>query len=287
MVSYRDLFEVTLSYTEFVRQKSLNLHQYVKNVSASGAGVEHEVRQLLRGVLPARFKVTSGYVVSADNRVDEPSVSPQVDIIIVDTLVPHTLWMLDTEQAIEMVPREAVVGIIEVKRTLNADSVFDATRHVRDIVSAVAVRKDDDTAYLPGGAEVGLGLQGPYRSNPVLGIIGLVAADDFAAAPAQVTTKAITRASNESGDVAMLDFVLAFSGTFAAISDERTGRYDVTVVRPPGEPVRPMVAESCDRRGTGGRVALAHGFGYLQAYLGQICGRVMNVENYYFNESIK
>lgn len=286
MVSYRDLFEVNLRYTEYVREKSFTIHQYMKNISASGAGVENEVRQILQSVLPARFKVTSGYIVSAENRVDEPAVSPQVDVLIVDTLVPHSLWVVDLAHGIEMVPLEAVVGIIEVKRTLDSDSVSSATEHIRDIVAAAHVRKDDDTRYMPGGAVVGAGLQSPFRANPLLGIIGLVAADDFNAAPCAVVNKALEKASANS-KVAMLDFALTLSGTFTAIGDTNNGNYDVATVRASGQLMRSLMVEASERRGNGGRVALAQGLGYIQAYIGMTCGRVAHVENYFFNNSIK
>ncbi|MFI6996979.1 DUF6602 domain-containing protein [Nocardia sp. NPDC050175] len=285
MVSYRDLFEVNLRYTDYVREKSLTIHQYMKNISASGAGVENEVRQILESILPARFKVTSGYIISAESRAEEPAVSPQVDILIVDTLVPHSLWVVDQAHGIEMVPVEAVVGIIEVKRTLDAGSIASATEHIRDIVTASRVRKDDETQYLPGGLVVGGGLDSPYRGNPLLGIIGLVAADDFADIPGAITSKAIAKASANS-NVAMLDFALALSGTFAAVADEN-GRYEVATVRASDRLSRLLTAESSTRHGSGGRVALAHGLGYIQAYIGKTCGRTANVENYFFNDSIR
>ena len=71
----------------------------------------------------------------------EPSVSPQTDVILVDTLVPHSLWLVDEVQGVEIVPQECVVGIIEVKRTLTGEALYDALAHLREVLTRTGTHK--------------------------------------------------------------------------------------------------------------------------------------------------
>ena len=130
----------------------------------TGNEIEQEVRRLLKNLLPQRFHVTHGYILSAANKHDQPLVSPQVDAIIVDTLVPHSIFIVEQHSGMEVVPIEAVVGVFEVKRTLNRESLLGtlknigtekeigAIKQLRDICEKVGVRKDNTERLLPGGA---------------------------------------------------------------------------------------------------------------------------------------
>lgn len=92
--TFKDLISLNLKYREYVRQKTYIMHQYIKNIKDSGGEVENEVRKLLSNFLPLRYKVTHGYIISSNNQKYEPLVSPQIDVIVVDTLVPHALLSL-------------------------------------------------------------------------------------------------------------------------------------------------------------------------------------------------
>lgn len=283
--TYRDLFEVHLRYSEYIRAKSYVIHQYVQNIAVSGAGVETEVRAVLRSILPDRFRVTSGYIVSAESKNVEPRVSPQVDILIVDTLVPHSLWVVDRDQGVEIVPREAVVGIIEVKSTLSPASVLSSIRHLRKIVDEVDIRKDDNTGFMPGGMVAGMGLLSPYRGNPIIGVIGLGADTSFAAAPSDEVLNALTAATEGSSRRFVIDFVLSLSGIFVATADSGSpGNYEPKLVQT--SPASHW-AEASMRSGREGRVGLAQGLGFILAYVGKTCGRVADTEKYFFNDAIR
>lgn len=292
MPSYQDLFQVHLAYLEYVRRKSYVIHQYLSNIGATGSGVEDEVRALLRSILPERFRVTHGYIVKAIDHRNEPVVSPQVDVIIVDTLVPHSLWLVDPTQGIEIVPTEAVVGVIEVKRTLTvgtfvtgkpaAGSLVEAIGHLREIAGAVLV-KDDPTGYMPGGMAVGAGLKGPYYGNPVLGIISLACESDFSAAPQYVVPQALMQLDGDGDGPLYLDFVLSVDGVFVATADAAGSNFRPIFVR--SSPAERWLANG-PNTGSEPRVALAHGLGFLLEFIGHVCGRFPELDKYFFNSSI-
>jgi hypothetical protein len=283
VAAYRDLFDVHLKYVDYVRAKSYVVHQYVQNVAASGSGVEVEVRAILQSMLPERFRVTNGYVARAVDRTTEPTVSPHVDVLIVDTLVPHSLWLVDDTQGIEIVPQEALVAVLEVKRTLNEASLSRALEHLRTVVQGVGLMKDDPTGYLPGGLEVGAGLQAPYRGNPLIGIISLAAEGGFVTTPTETVRAAVAHLAADGSDPLLLDFVLSMSGIFVATADPGTSNYHPMLVR--NGPAAQW-AEASARTGRAGSVALAQGLGFILAYVTKTCGRSADMESYFFNTSI-
>ena len=92
--SFKDIFNLNLKYIEYIIEKSQLSHQYLKNYSLSGSECEMEIRSILSNIIPSRFHVTHGYIISADSRKTEPEISPQIDVIIVDTLVPHSIYIV-------------------------------------------------------------------------------------------------------------------------------------------------------------------------------------------------
>lgn len=220
----------------------------------------------------------------AIDKATEPSVSPQVDVIIVDTLVPHSLWLVDKTQGIEIVPEEAVVGIIEVKRTLDATSLSSALIQLRHIFRDASLRKDDPAPYLPGGVIVGPGLRSPYRGNPFIGIIGLASSGKFAATPSEEVANALANLITDGSEPLLLDFVLCLSGIFVATADpSNPSNYHPSPVR-----IEPAThwAEASPRTNKQGRVAVAQGLGFILAFLNNACGRSFDPEKYFFNVSI-
>jgi len=178
--TYKDIFSLHIKYLEYLVEKSLFSHRYTKNINFSGSYVEHEVRKFFSDILPQRFKVTHGYVVYAKSESETPSISPQIDMIIVDTLVPHVVMRVDERDGMEIVPKECVVGIFEIKRTLNKKSLFGTKKekgvleHLKLIAEILGVvTKTDGRKFLPGGIELNKRLGGGNYSNPILGIIGL------------------------------------------------------------------------------------------------------------------
>ncbi len=283
-ISYRDLFDVNLKYLDFIVTKTLVIHQYLHGIKSSGDSVESEVRELLRRVVPARFRVTHGYIVSASNAAEEPSVSPQVDVIIVDTLVPHSLWTVDDSQGVEIVPIEAVVAIIEVKRTLTEKALTEAALHLQKIRDRVGVEKYSNSGYLPGGVTIGAALTSPYRSNPLFGIFGIIGDPWLIDAPSERFKELVKSTDIEDKVPLELDMILSLDGTLVATADSGSSNYQPHHVRVTGE-VYP-VNESSARAGHAPRQALAFGLGFLLAYLDKSCGRMANIVGYFFNDHL-
>jgi hypothetical protein len=282
--TYRDLFEVHLKYVDYVRSKSLLVHQYFQNIAATGSGVEVEVRRILQNLLPSRFKVTHGYIVASPSRTEEPSVSPQTDVIVVDTLVPHSLFVVDDAHGVELVPVEAVVGVLEVKRTLTKASIHEAVVHLRAIRDAVSISKTDPTQYLPGGASVDDSLNAPYHCNPLIGIIGINADEEVVANPSLAIVEANGIAPLVP-DALDLDIVSAFSGIMVATADPAVPQ-TVTIANPRVVGTLYPWADLSVREGVEPRAVFAHTLGFIRAYVGTCCGRAAPADTYFFNSSI-
>ena len=60
IIYQRVTFQLTTRFLSFVVYRD----QYIKNISASGNFVEHEIREMFRNILPKRFHVTHGYIVA-------------------------------------------------------------------------------------------------------------------------------------------------------------------------------------------------------------------------------
>src|SRR2546429_4027860 len=95
--TYKDIFNLNLKYINYLLAKTSLTHGYMRNIDVTGSEIEQELRQMLRNVLPQRFHITHGYTVSAASQKAEPLISPQIDVIIVDTLVPHSLFIIDQQ----------------------------------------------------------------------------------------------------------------------------------------------------------------------------------------------
>lgn len=190
-------------------------HQYLKNINHSGYEVEAHIRELIGSVLPDRFKVTHEYIISAPNAQDEPSVSPQVDVMIVDTMVPHLIFALDGANKIEVVPVEAVVGIFEIKRTLNKASLVEAVQHLKNIVASVNVTKTNATRYLPGGFEISNSLTGGHYNNPISGILAVNYDIDLRDSKKSAYIKNIIE---ESSCFDLIDIIGSFDGLFCCVT---------------------------------------------------------------------
>ncbi len=302
MPTYRDLFELNMKYMDYLIAKTSLSHGYLKNIQMTGAEIEYEVRDLLRNLLPRRFHVTHGYIVSAKNMDDEPTVSPQVDVIIVDTLVPHSLFMVDQQSGMEIVPVDAVVGIFEVKRTLDKNSLRGNTKEkgainqVNDICECIEIRKDNQGRYLPGGILapiIGSETYNPddyhpwnrspglyselyhaaYHSNPIVGIIGVDQAKNIESVFHKKNKK------SDEIDLGMIDIIFSLRGYMLSIVNENhaplllTARTNDGKKLPYGSP-DPSTSHP------------AYALGYILWYLNLVCGRKFDPNNYFYNKSL-
>ncbi len=174
--TYDKIFELNIKYIEYLLAKSLFSHQYIHNIAQSGSDVENEIREIFKNIIPERYRITHGYIVWAKNQNIEPSISPQVDLMIVDTLVPHSLFVVDKRSGMEIVPLEAVLAVFEIKRTLsygNLSGESGALTHLMEIKTSAGIVKNGREQFGPGGLTFGSGLSGGNYWNPLLGIIGL------------------------------------------------------------------------------------------------------------------
>lgn len=165
-----DIYKLFLNELDFYEQNSLFTHKKAHSISDTGDLTEMAIRKFLREVISERFKVTHGYIYSTSKK----KLSPQIDIIITDTLVPHSLKKFEYLDNMEIVPVEAVVGIFEVKRKLTKVEFQNAIKHLTKIFDFVPLKKDLNTKYLPGGMILGHGINGGQFSNPFIGIVSLL-----------------------------------------------------------------------------------------------------------------
>lgn len=287
MKTYKDIFSLNERYLDYILSKSHFLNQYTKNISETGNTVEIEIRAVLSKLIPKRFKITHGYIANANSRFNEPSLSPQIDLIIVDTLVPHSLFTIDDNGGLEIVPREAVVGIFEIKRTLDKTSLqgtmksIGAFDHLKNICDSVNIIKNNNQRFLPGGVSMGNGLSGGYYCNPIIGIIGLSHSSSLTN---NKSTNYIDKIIGRIPPGTQFDLITSFDGImYAPIEMSDNNNWKLLNLRP-----------TCVNYGLiyknkslGKTEILAKAFGYILAYLSQAVGKIANIENYFFNNSLK
>lgn len=291
--SFKNLFKVHLKYIDFLLEKTLFSHQYVKSIKSSGEETEEEIRNIIRSVLPKRFKVTHGYIVSSPNQINEPLISPQVDLLIVDTLVPHSLFAIDkAENGSEMVPIEAVVGVFEIKRTINSECLANhdkktgALYHLRKVIDSVGIIKTNQDSYLPGGIVLGKTINGGISSNPIIGIIGLEADNSL-----YDNEKIQGILSCDGKDVLPELDILASLGDFvlATQNPENEKHFQPIPVRETGVlyRYRSWKPESLEQKKLYRAAILSFVLGFVLIYLSRTGGKLNSLENYFFNESLK
>lgn len=98
----------------------------ISHAGEKGRALEHDVRNLLRGLLPPEYGLTTGFIasISAFGAIE---LSSQLDIIIYDAIRFSPLIHLES---CDVLPLEAVYGYVEVKASListsdNADKLAD------------------------------------------------------------------------------------------------------------------------------------------------------------------
>lgn len=143
-------------------------HQSEKNISACGSSIENFVQDFLKTILPSRFCVKSGYIVAPNG--NSPIMSPHMDIVITDSLVPDSLLPFTASPGLFLIPYEAVVGIVEIKRTLTQKSIVEASNHLQKCNFIFEVGNEIDSIAIGG-------LRSPniigYKWNPFLSIISV------------------------------------------------------------------------------------------------------------------
>ena len=122
-----------------------------------GKVAEASFRAWLASFLPARYGVTSGYVLSQGLPFD--SLLPHYDVIIYDKLESPVLWEeqnLDSnvQGLARAIPCEFIKGIIEVKSRFSARTVREAIKHLKNLepfLEKIDPPEERWKLYLPRG----------------------------------------------------------------------------------------------------------------------------------------
>lgn len=94
----------------------------ISHAGEKGRALEHQVRLLLRSLLPPEYGLTTGFV--AWLSPNGPVLSSQLDIVIYDAIRHSPLIHLES---CDVLPLEAVYAYVEVKATLRSTSDAAAT----------------------------------------------------------------------------------------------------------------------------------------------------------------
>lgn len=123
---YNSEIDLIIKQSSILLQKSSN--GLDGELKTSGAIVENYVKGIMKKHIPAGYRVWSGYIATTESIANTDNLA-QHDLIIVDERIA-SLYKFDVSD-IEIIPAEAVCGIIEVKRTLTRKSLKEATEHLR------------------------------------------------------------------------------------------------------------------------------------------------------------
>jgi len=256
------IYKLFLDELKFFEKTSYFASQSMKNQDECGELVELAIRKFLREVIGERFKITHGYIYSSLNK----QLSHQIDIIITDTFVTHTLKRLEYLDNLEIVPAEAVVAIFELKRTLRSSSLKAAGEHLLKVFDEVPLQKDRPDKYLPGGINLqgnnGINIIGGKTSNPLLGIISLL--------------------SENSPDCSKLpwlvDTTFSFQGFLRVPKEENSDSLRIYSSRSSSDKINYKILQE---ESDSGRIKLLKTFiAYLIQHLNDVTGRSFDVNAY-------
>jgi len=133
-------------------KNSVGIVHKTGDIDASGDELEIPFRQMLSKRLPTKYYVGHGHIVDSDM-----NVSPQFDVIIVDTSATQILY--DGENGTQFFPYESVYAVGEIK-----SSYYKNKKYIRKYVSSVKEVVDNfsrepvSSNYIGNGIELGVGL---------------------------------------------------------------------------------------------------------------------------------
>ena len=200
--------ELTLAESDLLLQKDGGLDGELKT---SGSLCEQFLRQTLaKYVVPGQFRVTSGYIATPDLLVQKRNL-PQCDVLIADNQTPALLRLSDS--AIEVLPIEAVIGLIEAKRTLTKKSLSDALDHLAKVIESTGRTSTLKTDKELNGFNKYVGFHNNSSSKPLVGVVALTSGmSDFGR---EVYELIVEKKS-------LVDFVWTLDG-FALVPSIQTG----------------------------------------------------------------
>jgi hypothetical protein len=157
----QDGFEGVQGWREFLTAKREMISAYTSACEKAGGRptpyfdpgrvAEGVFRRWLAGFLPARYGVTSGYIISTAASDIDPVL--HFDVIIYDKLESPVLWREDNPDSSEQghslaIPVEYVLAVLEVKSSLTKVAASDAIKKLREL-SPLLARLDLPGEYYP------------------------------------------------------------------------------------------------------------------------------------------
>ncbi|MDO1583643.1 DUF6602 domain-containing protein [Rhizobium oryzicola] len=164
---YHHELQTILYESELLLQKEGGLNGELRT---SGAIAENFVKRIFSKVIcPSHINVTSGYV-AAPNILKSDKNLRQCDLLLYDSQYPPIVTL--RESGIDVIPQELVLGIVEIKRSLNKESFSAAVRHIRKICSDtdLLLHKQDLTTNI---VNIRIGRHNNSSCAPVFGIVAL------------------------------------------------------------------------------------------------------------------
>lgn len=160
--------DLTLAESELLLQREGGLDGELKT---SGSLCEQFIRSTLtKYIVPGQFRVTSGYIATPE-LLSAGKNLPQCDVLIADNYLPALLRL--AESSIEVLPQEAVIGVIEAKRTLSKRSLGDALDHLATVVESTGKIHDFKTDKDLTGANKYVLIHNHSSNKPLLGVIAM------------------------------------------------------------------------------------------------------------------
>lgn len=175
--------ETVIKESELLLQREGGLDGELKT---SGSMCESFIKSTLESLcIPGQFRVVSGYIATPTLLRDGKNL-PQCDLIIVDKHIPPLFKFANS--GIEVVPRESVCGLIEIKRSLTQKSLYKKTKtkefgalaHLNKIISTLGEIDTLKTDQRLNAFNRHVGFHNYSSDKPLIGVIALKnKLDDF------------------------------------------------------------------------------------------------------------
>jgi len=288
-MKYKDLVNISTKKFELLKHKSLVNHQYAKNIHESGAVIEREIRTLFNEVLSSRYRATHGYIAVANSRKEEPILSPQTDLIIVDSFVPNTLYKFGNDDSMEIVAANSVIGVFEIKRTLSRESLFGpngAIQQLSTIVEKANLKKNNKSRYMRDGTAIdmnGMRYDTALYSNPIFGIIGLTCKKSLVEQKSK--NHILKLFKNKKEQRCHIDIITSL-GDFTIYPVNENNEITMKLCYDGEEIEYGMTPPKGSKEDVGEDMLVSSAIGYILHYLNCTVGRDSNLSYYYFNESL-
>src|SRR3990167_2783798 len=190
--------ETVVAESELLLQKEGGLDGELRS---SGAICEKFIRDTLRTfVVPGHFRVTSGFVATPTLLARNANL-PQCDILLVDRDSLPILRLQDS--SIEVVPQEAVCGIIEAKRTLTRKALDQALAQIGSVIALFDNAAEFKTDAALNRFNRNVGFHNHPSDKPLLGVVAL-------RREPELTSEAVVQAIRSAGS--LVDFVWTLDG---------------------------------------------------------------------------